>query len=285
MNFEDVLSRLCTKLELRNSSDFQQVFAIADEKEARLAYDVLTAYGFECKVYPPEDGHSKLYVTNPVADDSTVASRLSAALAYSGSIAKIKSELDELCKNSNQALQAPEYSIAFVNLPGSGGKQMLINIVPASPQKPVSSQDAIAAVSHKPVFAQPTQQSPATNKPKTLRYARPKQEENMFSGPSLLADNNKIISKKEMESQEADTAWKQFTLYIKGNSAVAFSIIVVILMGMLTIFSMWVVSKGFLCPDLAHNKKNNVAWYCQTDDDDEENGKNGNNTLQQQPPK
>ena len=259
MKFEDIISTLCTKAELRNASDFQKVFVIHDAREARLAFDVLTAYGFETKVYP-EDGESKLYITNPKADDTTLPARFAAVTAYAAALRRIKGELDLLCQSAAETLQSPEYSLSFVNLPASGGKQLLINVLPAvavttaaqPPTQPVAAP--VAA----PVAETALQ---SVNKPKTSRYVRAKEEENMFSGPSLLSDNNKIISKKEKEKQEADTAWRQFTLYIKGNSAVAFSLIVILLIGLLTMFSMFVVSKGFLCPDLA-TVKDKATWYC-----------------------
>ena len=262
MKFEDILSTLCTKVELRNASDFQKVFVISDAREARLAFDVLTAYGFETKVYP-ENGESKLYITNPAADDATLPARFAAVAAYAAALRRIKAELDMLCQSAAESLQSPEYSLSFVNLPASGGKQLLVNVLPAAavanasqaPAQPAAAPAAPSAASAEASLAA------AANRPKTSRYIRPKEEENMFSGPSLLADNNKIISKKEKEKQEADTAWRQFTLYVKGNSAVAFSIIVLLLIGLLTMFSMFVVSKGFLCPDLA-TVKDKTTWYC-----------------------
>ncbi|NBX03365.1 MAG: hypothetical protein EBR02_04775 [Alphaproteobacteria bacterium] len=258
--FQNVLSALCTKIELKNASDFQSVFAIADEKEARLAYDVLTAYNFECKVYA-EDGASKLYITNPAATDATVSARLAAALAYAHSLKTIKSALDHLCQTAVVPLHSPDYNLSFVNLPASGGKQLLINVIPATSQT-TNALTPQPAASSTPQPAK-TVQSAATPMPKTSKYMRRTQEETMFSGPSLLSDNNKIISNKDKQKQEEDTAWRRFSLYIKGNSAVAFSIIVVVLIVLLSLFSLAVVSKGFLCPDLAHSKKKNTAWYCQ----------------------
>lgn len=263
MKFETILSVLCERSELRTVNDSQQVFVIPAVQDARLAFDVLMSYGFECKLYAEED-KSKLYITNPAADDATVQSRLEAVVVYANFIARLKQELTVLCADNAELLKSPDYVLSFVNLPASGGKQILINVLPANAalSVPVSAAQGSVVQSSAAPAATTTQQA-AANRPKisSKRYVRATQEETMFSGPSLLSDNNKIISKKEQRNQEADSSWHQFKLYIKGNSAVAFSIIVAMMLMLLTMFSMFVVSKGFLCPDLA-TVKDKKTWYC-----------------------
>jgi hypothetical protein len=262
MKFETILSVLCERSELRTANDFQQVFVIPAAKEARMAFDVLMAYGFECKLYAEEE-QSKLYITAPAADDATVQPRLQAVMLYVNFIARLKQELGALCADNAELLGSPDYTLSFMNLPASGGKQILVNVLPANAVLSVPVSSAQGAVVAQPTAAPATTQQAAANRPKisSKRYSRPKQEETMFSGPSLLSDNNKIISKKEQQKQEADSSWHQFKLYIKGNSAVAFSIIVAMMLMLLTVFSMFVVSKGFLCPDLA-TVKDKKTWYC-----------------------
>src|SRR5690606_3829449 len=109
---------LCAHLELKSSTDFQTVFAIADAKEAKLAYDVLRSYGIECKVYQEDDG-SKLYVTNPTADNEAELERkLAQALAYCTALKAIKNTADSLCADAAEVLSSPDYTMTFVNAAG-----------------------------------------------------------------------------------------------------------------------------------------------------------------------
>lgn len=273
MKFKDVLETLCTELEVKSTTDFQTVFAIRDPKEGKIAFDVLRSYGIECKVYHEEDS-SKLYVTNPSFESQDeLDDKLAHALAYCSALKSIKEIADTLCQESAEILDSPDYTMAFVNAPG-GAKQIVVNVL-ATSKAPEPRVAQHTSVSSQPQRPRPQNASAGKRPPGQSRYFRPPPQDTMFSGPQLLQDNNRIISKKELQKQDADSYWHQLSLYLKGNSAVAFGIIVVIIMFLFSVFSMFVVSKGFLCPDLAAKK--NPAWYCKplfSDPEEEEKNKN-----------
>lgn len=85
-------------------------------------------------------------------------------------------------------------------------------------------------------------------------------EENIFSGPEIMRQPGKRKS-NTLQAGANDSYWKQLKLYIKGNSLSAALIIVGWVAVMVVLFSMFTVSKAWLCPDFANPDKNK-AWYC-----------------------
>src|SRR4051812_23372971 len=116
--FEDILRALCSEVQLSHANESQKTFVLNDTREARLACDVLIAYGFDAKVYVESNG-SRLYITLP-PPDAAREQKLTAALAYAGSLKQIKLELDALYRDQSSSLQSADYSIAFSNILPAG---------------------------------------------------------------------------------------------------------------------------------------------------------------------
>src|SRR5690606_38403101 len=72
-------------------------------KEAKIASDLLHAHGFDVKLYP-DDTHAKLYVTQPLMDDATIAEKLASARLYAHNFRQIKQLLDALNSTENLAI-------------------------------------------------------------------------------------------------------------------------------------------------------------------------------------
>src|SRR5690349_5128173 len=103
---EELLNLLCPGATATRSNELQKAFLIPDAVGAKLAYEVLTAHGFEAKLYPDASA-MKLYVTLPQADGWE--ERFAMALTHALALANIRRNLD------------PATGMTFVNAPG--GKQ------------------------------------------------------------------------------------------------------------------------------------------------------------------
>ncbi len=245
--FEDLLSILCARFEPQHANEFQLVYAIDDAAEAKLAYDVLIAYGFDAKVYHDAQKGSKLYITPP--GDASPQQKFTQALAYARALKQIKSSLDVL--NQDPALVAPEYHMTFANTPG-GQKQLSVTL---SQQLTVTS-----ATQSKPATPRPAARpAPAAKRVPVNR--KDKEEENFLGGPSL---GKRYYPGKlnEQAKKEQDSPLRQIMLYMTGNAATGGTIVMFIVAVIAILFTLFVFAKSFLCPDFATAKKN-VAWYCQ----------------------
>ncbi len=254
IQFEDLLAVMCPGFELKHATDFQKNFSVADEKAAKLAFDVLVSFGFDAKVYRDEENNSsKLYITLPAADINPqfVEQRLQSALAYGKALKDIKDRMDTLCRDDATVLQSPSYVLTFTNAPQ--GKQLLVGINSAAavntPLQPVQPQRPAA---------QPAQANrPVATKPAGKKGAK-KEDDGFNQGPSIA----KQLYGKEEGSE--DDLRRRIFLYVTGNMATGGAGMMAAIIVMFVLFSFFVLAKGFLCPDFAVEKKNvNRAWYCE----------------------
>ena len=250
IRIEELVSALCTNPQLLPTENkAQQVFFIADAKEAKLAFDLLAAYGFDVKVYNDnETGGAKLYVTPPKASRMADTGMLSEAMAYGSELKSLKERVDRML--SNQAIAAREYHLSFVVTP-SQDKQLLIHFV--------SAKDDVAA----PVTANAgtkTALRPAQQPPTTKRHAH-SVKDNIFYGPEILHPPG-VRRSKSFKSDGPDGFWKQTKLYLKGNAMITIVTLGGCLMSLVVLFSLFVLSKAFLCPDFASMKDEKPPWYC-----------------------
>lgn len=251
-DFEDILTALCSHVTPISSNASQKAFAIADGKEARLAFDVLVAHGFEAKVYD-DSGTAKLYITLPAAEAAVTGQKLDAAMAYAKSLKIIKQSLDML--REDNAAQSSDYSLTLANT-AAGGKQILVQLTPPSPfvlaNKPASAPAA-------PV-RQPDHAKPAAPK-KSKMYHGPVADP-FSSGPAVA---RKFVPAYLTggKSQNSDGFGRQISLYITGNMATYLAYFLSILTILLVLYSAFVASEAFLCPDFATTTKKNLKrWYC-----------------------
>jgi hypothetical protein len=259
VQFEDLLSVLCPGFELKHATDFQKHFGVRDEKDAKLAFDVLVSYGFDAKVYPGEEKNTaKLYITLPTADmdPAVIEQRLLAAIAYGKSLRDIKTRLDSLCHDDAVVLNSPVYTLTFANAP-QGGKQMVISVNPA-----VASQPAASPATVQPQRSVASQAAQAKRPVMTKKAAQKKDDDGFNQGPTV-AKNLYSGSGKKKDSRSEDDWRRRIFLYITGNIATGGAGVMAGVVLLFVAFSFFVLAKGFLCPDFAVEKKDvNRAWYC-----------------------
>jgi Fe2+ transport system protein B len=239
LQFEDVLSALCSQVTLSNANEAQKIYILNDAKEAKLAHEVLAAYGFHVKVYK-EEAASKMYITMPSFDSALVEQKLSAALAYAQSLKQIKQSLDTL--SHNPVSQAPDYSIMLADM--AAGKQIVIHLTPAS------HTAASEAIKQAPV-AKPKV------KTRTVAAAATGAKNSLESGPMVAKS-----SYKKPENAHAETKMQHLYNRFGGRALNSVYGIFLLIVLMMILYALFTFSKTFLCPDFATAKKN-TAWYCQ----------------------
>lgn len=251
IRIQDLVLAACTRVEeVTTATQAQLIFQVADAREAKLAFDLLKVYGIEAKLYN-ENGASRLYITPPKASFMANQSLLAEALAYAASLQSLKQRADQIA--TNQHIAAPDYSISFVNTPLQD-KQIIMHLVSA--HRKVSSAGTPAGSSPY-IVSRPAAQ---------LGAARPvKPEDDLFSGPEIMRPKSlgKFARKQDTGP---DTLWKQFKTYMKGNAMAAGLILGACFAVLIIGISLFVISKAFLCPDLAVVKKQ--VWYCTYHDEE-----------------
>jgi len=248
---EDILSILCTSVTLAHSNDFQQVFTLTDSTDAKLAFDVLVAYGLDVKVYPQDDDSSKLYVTTPKLSPAQLEKTLSSAKIYATALKQINASLEQLCTDGELVLGDIEYSVNFTNS-ARNSKQILVQISPA-----VASDNPII----RPVEVLAPVAAAAAPRPTVKRPVAAKAQDDFTSGP--VVGKGKYPGSGPEDGTVPEVSLKRrIFLYLFGNAATGgiAMLLIVVIVGIL--FSLFVFAKAFLCPDFAGSKKSD-AWYCQ----------------------
>ncbi|MDE3059575.1 MAG: hypothetical protein KGJ06_01020 [Pseudomonadota bacterium] len=241
--FDDILSAICSTVRPQHADNHQRVYLIGDADEAKLALNVLTVYGFSANLYPDEDSLFKLYIQETEPDEA----KLSAALAYAGLLRQIKASLDAFRAQGGDRV-ASACQMAFADT--HDAKQILIKI------SSVKMAPAVAAPKPAAASAAPARSaSPQKPRPQAARTAAA--AGGLTAGPALA----KKLYGKAKQNQEDDSLTRRAFLYFTGNMASAGFVFIMMLAGVIALFSLLVFAKGFLCPDFAQEKKN-TAWYC-----------------------
>ncbi|MBY0407986.1 MAG: hypothetical protein K2Q01_09860 [Rickettsiales bacterium] len=266
LSTEDVLGSLCSEVALSHANDFQKVYTLATPLEAKLAFEVLVAFGLDVKVYHQADKPSKLYITNPTFSDAQLQKIYASAMAYAKTLKQIKGSLESLCADNEALFAAIDYNIALHKGQGQA-KQIVIQILPSA------EAHSLALQSDTPPAAAPSISAPAPSSASVSVAAsqpraaakksggKPKSHyEELSSGPAVGRGNYPGKLSAEGEAQQ-NSLRRQMTYAVFGNmttSTFAMCVMAVIAGVLLSVF---VMLKGFLCPDLAVANKNR-AWYC-----------------------
>lgn len=266
LQIDDVLTAICTEVNPFHANDFQKVYALGDSTEAKLAFDVLVAYGFVAKVYHTPGKPSKLYVAHPTQPAEQLENTLAAALAYATTLKQIKQNLDQLCSQSVPALQSNTYTMTFVNMQPTG-KQIMIQVVPpAGAEANVQANSAGGSLDTQATeAAAPDQQAAAKTAAtppkvvKKIRKAKNPYEDDFAAGPAVGKGFYPTKIAPEGGRQE-ESLRKRMMLLVFGNMATSSFATLMWLVLIFVLFSLFVFAKAFICYDFVAKKKN--AWYC-----------------------
>lgn len=238
---EDVVSAICSTYESLHIAG-KNAFAIPDLKEAKLAFDIFTAHGMEANVYN-ENGAARLYVAQL---GTKSMARLPQALSYAKSLKSIKHAVETL--NNDKTAQTTDYSISLAD--SGRGKQIIIHLTPV-----LSEQKA------PPIAATPSAITSSVPK-QPVKKQSTQFDHDFFAGPQVTRPIGKFINQQKYNAGP-DNYWKQMKTYVKGNSAGAVMILVTAFLGLIMAYSLFQVSKSFLCPDfIVAEQDKNRAWYC-----------------------
>jgi|GEM_PF-2441644 len=262
LQIEDLLSTLCTEVSLSLANDFQKVYGLMDSAEAKLAFDVLVAYGFAAKVYHTPGKPSKLYVAHSTLPAEQLQNVLSAAIAYAQTLKQIKANLDQLCNQSVPSLHSAIYTMTFVNMQPSG-KQIIIQVTPPAGTEanvqPNSSTAGPEGTEAAPVQAVAKAAAVAAPTRKKVRKVKNPYEDDFAAGPAV--GKGFYPTKIAPEGGRAQESMrKRIILLMFGNMATSSFATLMWLVLLFILFSFFVFAKAFICYDFVAKKNN--SWYC-----------------------
>ena len=259
LEFDDVLSAICTEVTPAHVNDFQKIYMLTTSVEAKLAFDILIALGFDAKVYHAADKPSKLYISNPKHSPEQLEQLLSTALGYAHTLKKIKLSLDELCDRPET--KSDGFTIAFVN--SQGGKQILIQIAQAAnpASNPLPANDIAVPVTANPsIAATATSVKISSSQPRAAKKMRKVNKEDDFAtGPAV--GRGLYPAKIASEGGTQESLRKRILLRMFGNFATSGYAALLWLVVAGVAFSFFVFAKGWLCYDFV--SKRSTKWYCQ----------------------
>ncbi len=262
ITLEDILNSICSEVTLSHTNDFQKVFSLSTPLEAKLAFEVLVVYGLDVKVYHAADKPSKLYITHPTQSQAQIDKIYAAALAYAKTLKQIKLSVESLCKDNEAALAAVDYNIAFLKGTGAA-KQIVVQIVPSNDAQAMAQGTAVEAPAAASAPSPAASAAVASGQVKVVRKygEKPKSHyEELSSGPAVGRGNYPGKLSADGEAQ-ANSVRRRMGLVVFSNMTTSSfaTFIIAIIVGIF--LSVFVMMKGFICPDLAVANKNR-AWYC-----------------------
>jgi hypothetical protein len=245
---ESILKTICTEYEaLPSAAQNQRIYAIKDPREAKMFFDLLVMIGLVAKLYH-ETSQSKVYVSPPKNAIKSSHELVAEITAYASSARSIKEHLDTLLAQGK--LGASDYSLSLSQTPAMD-KQITVHLVSENRQVPKDQNNPIALQ---------TQEKP--NYKGSVNPGSTSKEDDIFTGPAVMNPIGITRAKLMKVDENPDTLWKQMKLYIKGNALYSSMVFIAYVIALISFFSMFVVSKAFLCPDFASMKDKNPPWYC-----------------------
>jgi len=231
---ESFLRILCKSVNQGQQNAQQTLYLLTDNKDAKLAYDLLLTSGLEAKYFAEESG-SKLYVRNQSL--AACEDKIPALFATATLLRKLKDVLD----------QDPlaDYTLSFSN--SSAGRQFTM-LLPAV-------KTSVARLENKPP------ESAQSASPKQVRPKLPSEpvEDTMLAGPAVA--RTAIPKSFKTSATDEDPLSKRLFFLLSGKAFTggAWAIFAAIILGV--VFSLLVMIKGFLCPDVATDART-IPSYC-----------------------
>lgn len=257
-DYKEVLTVLCTEVTPLNANETQEAFTLNDEKEAKLAYDVLVAYGFDAKLYRDESS-SRLYISRADIKSPNLQQKIAAAVQHAASLKNILTTIKLQLADSEKHR---EFNINFVNT-SSQGKQISIVFPPSANEMVISSP--VMPASAGPVAAQqnPPAQQARKNVPDYLKKQAAAKKTGIMSDAPGLAKKYPFGIRASGITETGDvTASKRLTTYLYSNFTASLYAFVFMITLTSLVLTMFITSKGYFCLDFAQVKNYNPPWYC-----------------------
>jgi hypothetical protein len=244
-SYQEILEILCSEITPLTHTGTQEIFLLKPTKEARLAYEVLIACGFNARLYEEADG-AKLYVSTA---DKNPNDRFDAAYGYGLTLKQI---LAALPADSNTV-------ISFANT--AHGRQIAIHFPSQSPAaSKISSPDE-------------PQQAPETLRKHAKAPERQKagfsisglkveKEPDIFSGGPALAKQYPFGIKPPVDETNHESMRRKMLNYFVGNLSASFYAFFSMLTLLCIIITVYVMLKTYYCNDFLTPGRKNPNWYC-----------------------
>ncbi len=246
-SYKEVLEILCSSIAPLNSNNAQDSFLLNTPREAKLAHEVLIAYGFDAKLYQ-ESEHAKLYVSLTKLPDAV-------QVESACSRAQILRQIMDALPDENDGM------ISFMNTPAAG-KQISIHF-PPSPQE---SRFSPAGLPVPPPIAPDTLRKHAVAPQRKAGFdiSKLKEQKDMgiHGGGPAIAKQYPFGIQPPVSEGNNEKLSRRLMNYFVGNITNSFYTF----FGMLAIISIavtiYVSLKTYYCADFLTPNKKNPNWYC-----------------------
>lgn len=245
VDIQHILQALCSNVALVNTNETHVIYALDTPKEAQLAHDVLSVHGFDVRIYH-DAGSSRLYIERKMLE--------TASDLHGESVLQHMEMLNEILESVSQ-LSSEDYKISFVNTP-SMGKQISIYFPPIK-----QATAAVGAPSPAPqnTRSQTTVSAESAAHLGDGRKSYKRKRNKLYAGPQLAKSS--LFNEKTADSVGEIGVVRHVSNFFIGNLSQSFYAMFIMLFFLLVFLSLIIVTRGYICPDVAHAARN-VSWYC-----------------------
>lgn len=248
-HFKTILSVVCSETEHLTSNATHHIFRLHNDKEARIATDILNTTGFEVKLYNDND-ENRLYITKPKQEKEKLEMMLRRADSYAHALKNIYNSMENLASKSVSNVEN-----FGINIMASVDNSQIITI--NIEQKKAEKQGMAAfSASEAPAKTVINETAPSPPNPQPMQKKQKKAAFDQMGAPAIakthLMQDENAKEKGAVQRWLYTNVWRHFI-----NNSAEISVLVIFL---LIVSALVVTSKAFLCPDFATAKS--VPWYC-----------------------
>ena len=89
-SIEEILAGLCRSVESSPNNGLRKVYVLKNAAEAKLAFELLLAHGFDVKFYDDADGGKLYYTPSPSKNPAREQQKLAQAASHAAAMSAIK---------------------------------------------------------------------------------------------------------------------------------------------------------------------------------------------------
>ena len=263
-SIEEILAGLCRSVESSPNNGLRKVYVLKNAAEAKLAFELLLAHGFDVKFYDDADGGKLYYTPSPSKNPAREQQKLAQAASHAAAMSAIKRELDALQSQPQARLE--HYEISYVRPHLDDDDRRITIEIAAKKPVPGAKKTAAAKAAPAPVATAQAPVSPPLSTPANGKKPKADDEDAFFelsAGPQVAKQSLYKQFLEQEKKQDQDSLWRQMVNYLKSQRATTAYWVVIYLTVLLVAYSFVVLARGYLCPDLATVKRD--YWYCTYD--------------------